>query len=196
MGWLFDRDLTSDPIRFCPDLAREKELRFVSRHFLAFVLAGLWIPGLIDFGLQGGRPAAFLTGVLWGGLVRFFVGNHVTYAVNSVGHYFGARRFPTPDESRNVSWLAIPSFGEAWHNNHHAFPRAASHGMRWYEIDLSALVIFGLEKVGLAWDVIRIDPERLERRAAKGGGRYAPSAPPAPLAERKELAGVAITDVE
>jgi stearoyl-CoA desaturase (delta-9 desaturase) len=187
MGWLFSRDLTSDPIRYCPDLAREKDMRFISKYFLAFVVGGVVLAGVIGFALTG-TLAGFLTGALWGGLVRFFFSNHITYAVNSIGHYFGRRRFETPDESRNVPWLSVLSFGESWHNNHHAFPRSARHGMRWFEIDISAMVIRGMEAVGLAWDVIRIDREREVRRAEGllrvGGGRQAPSAPPIPLADR------------
>jgi stearoyl-CoA desaturase (delta-9 desaturase) len=200
MGWLFSSDLTSDPLRYCPDLAREKDIRFISRHFAAFVVGGLVLPGFIGCAIAG-TPASFATGVLWGGFVRFFVGNHVTYAINSLGHYFGPRRFDTSDESRNVAWLALPSFGESWHNNHHAFPRSYTHGMSWYEVDLSALIIRAMERVGLAWDVVRIDSAVRQRKAESlarvGGGRAAPSAPPRPLAEQpRDLAEVGATDVE
>src|SRR4051794_38891232 len=118
LGWLFNEELTSDPVRYCPDLARDKDIRFISKYFIAFVIAGIVLPGLIGLALTG-TLAGFLTGALWGGLVRFFIGNHITYAINSLGHFFGPRRFETADESRNVAWLAIPSFGESWHNNHH-----------------------------------------------------------------------------
>jgi stearoyl-CoA desaturase (Delta-9 desaturase) len=186
LGWLFDADLTSDPIRYCPDLARDKDIRFISRYFVAFVLWGIVMPGLIGLAI-GHTWQAFATAALWGGLVRFFVGNHVTYAINSIGHYFGHRRFDTPDESRNVAWLSLLSFGESWHNNHHAFPKAAFHGFRWWEVDLSALAIRGLEAVGLAWDVVRISPERIEQRAEGltrvGGGRTATVTAQRPLAE-------------
>jgi stearoyl-CoA desaturase (delta-9 desaturase) len=198
LGWLFDRKLTSDPMRYCPDVLRDKDMRFISKHFVWFVLGGVALPALIGFALTGTVFGA-ATGALWGGLVRFFVLNHVTYSVNSIGHYFGRRRFATPDESRNVGWLAAFSFGESWHNNHHAFPRSASHGMRWYELDISALLIHGLERVGLARNVVRIDRERQESRADAwrhlGGGRNARSTPAKPLAERK-TAMVGIVDVE
>jgi stearoyl-CoA desaturase (delta-9 desaturase) len=198
LGWLFDKNLTSDPIRYCPDLARDRDMRFISRYFLAFVAAGILLPGLIGLALTGSW-LGLATGALWGGLVRFFFSNHITYAVNSIGHYFGRRRFETPDESRNVAWLSVLSFGESWHNNHHAFPRSASHGMRWYEIDISAMVIRALAAVGLAWEVILIDEERMSRRAEGlrrvGGGRQASAQPPRPLAEREE-ALVGVADVE
>ena len=82
-----------------------------------------------------------LTGLIWGGFVRIFLQHHVTWSVNSVCHFFGKRRFDVEDHSTNVFWLAIPSFGESWHHNHHAFPRSAAHGLKWWEIDPSAMVI-------------------------------------------------------
>lgn len=159
MGWLMNPKLSSEVMRYVPDLVREKEMRWMSQHFLAIVTAGMLLPGLIAL-LLTGRIEAFLTGVLWGGLVRTFFLHHFTYGVNSLGHIFGRRRFKTTDLSRNLMWLAIPSFGEAWHNNHHAFPTSASHGLRWWEIDLSAMFIRLLELLGLAWDVRRIDRDR------------------------------------
>ena len=101
-----------------------------------------------------------LTGLIWGGFVRIFLQHHVTWSVNSVCHFFGKRRFDVEDHSTNVFWLAIPSFGESWHHNHHAFPRSAAHGLKWWEIDPSAMVIAGMKRVGLAWDVVKIAPER------------------------------------
>ena len=114
----------------------------------------------------GGSLAAGLTGLLWGGLVRLFVLHHMTYSINSICHVFGRRRFATTDESRNVFWLSLPTFGEAWHNNHHAFPTSARHGLRRWEIDPSAAVIRGLEVTGLAWDVVA-DLARTSRAQAR-----------------------------
>ena len=198
LGWLLREDLTSDPVRYCPDLTRDKDLRFISNNFIWFVLAGVALPGLLGLALTGTLAGA-ATAALWGGPVRLFVGNHTTYAINSIGHYFGSRRFPTPDESRNVAALAVFSWGEAWHNNHHAFPRSYRHGMSWYEIDTSAVAIWVMEKLGLVWDVVRIDPETLERRAnapESVGGRQAPHAPPVPLAHREKTALAGVRDVE
>jgi stearoyl-CoA desaturase (delta-9 desaturase) len=163
LGWQLEPGLTSDPMRYCPDLVRQKSMRRISAWFLPIVLAGILLPGLLGLLITGTLTGA-LTGALWGGLLRLFLVNHMAYAVNSICHYFGTRRFDTTDESRNVIWLAIPSFGEAWHNNHHAFPKSASHGLRWWEIDLSATLIWLLERVHLAWGVIRIDPRRLALR--------------------------------
>jgi stearoyl-CoA desaturase (delta-9 desaturase) len=105
---------------------------------------------------------------VWGGLVRVFFVHHVTWSVNSVCHFFGRRRFATDDRSTNVASLAIPSLGESWHHNHHAFPRSARRGLRWYELDPSALIIGCLERLGLAWNVVRIAPERQAARLQGG----------------------------
>jgi len=105
-----------------------------------------------------------LTGLIWGGFVRIFLQHHVTWSVNSVCHFFGRRRFDVEDQSTNVFWLAIPSFGESWHHNHHAFPRSAAHGLRWWEVDISAMLIRGMRRVGLAWDVVEIAPERQQQK--------------------------------
>jgi stearoyl-CoA desaturase (delta-9 desaturase) len=188
LGWLFSTSLESDPIRYCPDLVREKPLRWLSEQFVAVVIVGLALGGLVGFA-AGHTFVAFCTGMLWGGVVRLFLVNHVTYAVNSVGHYFGRRRFATCDESRNVPWLALASFGEAWHNNHHAFPRSFRHGLRWWEADVSAWVIVLLERLGLATDVVRIRPERMAARRFTGEI-------PVPLAHRDAATPSALTDVE
>jgi stearoyl-CoA desaturase (delta-9 desaturase) len=104
--------------------------------------------------------AGAATGLLWGGFVRIFLLHHVTWSINSICHFFGRRRFATTDQSTNVFWLALPSFGEAWHHNHHAFPRSAFHGLRRREIDPAGWVIVAMEKLGLVWNVVRITPER------------------------------------
>jgi stearoyl-CoA desaturase (delta-9 desaturase) len=92
--------------------------------------------------------------------------HHSTYSINSLCHFFGKQRFKTGDESRNLSWLSIFTFGEAWHNNHHAFPTSARHGLKPWQFDPSAWVIWMLEKTGLAWDVVRIAPERQAAKLA------------------------------
>jgi stearoyl-CoA desaturase (delta-9 desaturase) len=104
--------------------------------------------------------------MLWAGLVRIFLVHHITWSINSICHFFGARRFETGDFSTNVFWLALPSLGEAWHHNHHAFPRSAFHGLRWYELDPSGWLILSFAKLGLAWDVVRVDRERQRAKLA------------------------------
>ena len=93
--------------------------------------------------------------------------HHVTYSVNPLCHFFGRRRFTTGDQSRNLAWLSLASLGEAWHNNHHAFPTSAFHGLDRFELDPSALLIGLLERAGLVWDVVRVIPER---QATRGPG--------------------------
>jgi stearoyl-CoA desaturase (delta-9 desaturase) len=164
VGWLFIHTQRGNKERYAPDLMKDPQIRFVDRTFLWWALGGL-IPLPFVLGLAiGGSVHAGLTGILWGGLVRMLVLHHVTYSINSLCHFFGRRRFETGDESRNLAWLAPLSFGEAWHNNHHAFPTSAEHGMRRWEFDPSALVIRALEKTGLAWKVIRVPRERQARK--------------------------------
>src|ERR687897_1567371 len=140
-------------------------IRWVSRWFFAWVIGGLLAAFVLGW-LIGGSLHTALTGLLWGGAVRMLVLHHATYSINSLCHFFGRRDFETKDESRNLLWLAFFTFGEAWHNNHHAFPTSAAHGLRRWEFDPSAYVIRALEKVGLAWDVVRIPRERQERKFA------------------------------
>jgi len=125
--------------------------------------------GRIDLTAVGNMDAdvahAALTALLWGGAVRIFVLHHMTYSINSLCHFFGRRPFATADESRNLAWLAVPTFGESWHNNHHAFPTSAAHGLRWWQIDPSWMVIRSLERLGLVWDVVRVDERRRARKA-------------------------------
>jgi stearoyl-CoA desaturase (Delta-9 desaturase) len=164
MGWLFDRAGQAPPERYAKDLYEDRGMRLIQRGFLLFVLAGFALPFGLGWAI-GGTLADGLTGALWGGAVRIFLLHHVTWSINSVCHFFGSRRFASEDHSTNVFWLALPSFGESWHNNHHAFPTSAAHGMRWWEVDTSALTISLLEKLGLAWNVVRVPPERQRSKA-------------------------------
>jgi stearoyl-CoA desaturase (Delta-9 desaturase) len=159
IGWLFHHDQRGARARYAPDLLKDPVVSFVDRTFVLWAVGGLVLPFFLGWAI-GGSVSAGLTALLWGGLVRLFVLHHLTYSINSICHVFGRRRFATTDESRNVFWLALPTFGEAWHNNHHAFPTSAQHGLRRWELDPSALVIRGLEATRLAWDVVRVSPER------------------------------------
>jgi stearoyl-CoA desaturase (delta-9 desaturase) len=164
-GWRFGDESKADTLRYARDLLRDRQLGRLSRHFIAVTVLGVVLAGLLGFALSG-RVEGFFTGMLWGGLVRLFLVHHVGFSVNSIAHFYGSRRFPTEDESRNVALLALPSLGETWHNNHHAFPTSARHGLRWWEVDLSAGVIALLERLGLAWNVVRVPPERQALKAA------------------------------
>jgi stearoyl-CoA desaturase (delta-9 desaturase) len=159
VGWLFVPEVT-DWSHYILDLLRDPMLFAVHRMYFAWVLLGLAIPATVG-GLFGGGPGA-LTGFLWGGLIRIFLVHHITWAVNSICHRYGSRPFRTGDGSRNNFWLALPSFGEGWHNNHHAFPYAAEHGLRWWQFDLNARLIRVLERLGLAWNVKRPGPQALK----------------------------------
>jgi len=165
VGWLFTNQGRAERRRYAPDLTEDAGMRWINRHFVALVGMSLLLPAAAGWALTG-RVTGALTGLLWGGLVRIFFQHHVTWSINSVCHFFGRRRFDTDDESTNVAWLALPSLGEAWHHNHHAFPRSAIHGLRWYEVDPSGLMIRVLQRLGLAWNVVSITPERQRAKVA------------------------------
>jgi stearoyl-CoA desaturase (Delta-9 desaturase) len=165
VGWLFIHTQRGRKERYAPDLLKDPVVSWVDKTFFVWAVAGF----PISFGLGvliGGSAWTGVTGMLWGGLVRMLVLHHVTYSINSLCHFFGRRPFETDDESRNLAWLAPLSFGEAWHNAHHAFPTSARHGVDRGQIDVSAGVIRVLEKAGLAWDVVRIPPEKLAAKRA------------------------------
>jgi stearoyl-CoA desaturase (delta-9 desaturase) len=164
VGWLFIHTHRGKRERYAPDLLADPVVAFVDRTFIWWALGGLAAPFLLGWAI-GGTLTAALTGLLWGGFVRLLVLHHVTYSINSLCHFFGHRRFETGDESRNLAWLSVLSLGEAWHNNHHAFPTSAVHGLRRWQPDPSAFVIRTMEKLGLAWNVVRISPERQQRKA-------------------------------
>jgi stearoyl-CoA desaturase (delta-9 desaturase) len=159
-GWLFETHGQADWKQYARDLYEDPVMRKISRRFPLWVGLSVAIPTVAGWALHGFTLEGAIRGLVWGGLVRIFLVHHVTWAVNSVGHYFGRRRFDIDDKSTNVFWLAIPSLGEAWHHNHHAFPRSAAHGLKRWEVDISAMVIWLLERVGLARNVVRISPER------------------------------------
>ena len=169
VGWLFETHGQASSKRFARDLVEDPTMRRINKSFPLIALGSLALPFLLGFALSGGSlVAGGLSALLWAGLVRIFLVHHITWSINSICHFFGRRRFDTDDESTNVFWLALPSLGEAWHHNHHAFPRSAYHGLRWWEFDLSGLFISGLARVGLAWNVVRITPERqLQKTAAQ-----------------------------
>jgi stearoyl-CoA desaturase (delta-9 desaturase) len=168
VGWIFNGEGLAARERYAKDLLADPVVSFIDRTFLVWVLAGLAFPFALGFALTGTLVGG-LTGLLWGGAVRMFFLHHATFSINSLCHYFGRRTFPTGDQSRNLPWLAVPTFGEAWHNNHHAFPTSARHGLRWWQLDPSAWLILALERVGLVWDVVRIAPARQRAKLADGG---------------------------
>jgi stearoyl-CoA desaturase (Delta-9 desaturase) len=166
MGWLFDAHGRADGEKYARDLVEDRGMTLMSRQFLSIVLIGLLIPAGLGYLLTGGTLKGAITGLIWGGLVRIFMLHHVTWSINSVCHFFGRRRFDVEDHSTNVFWLALPSFGESWHHNHHAFPRSAVHGLKWWEVDTSAMVIRAMKRLHLAWNVVEITPERQAQKMA------------------------------
>ncbi|HST39948.1 MAG TPA: fatty acid desaturase [Conexibacter sp.] len=164
VGWLFVHTQRGNKRRYAPDLMRDPVVAWVDRTFIFWAIGGFLIAFALGFLLVGLSWQAGLTGMLWGGLVRTLLLHHATYSINSLCHFFGRRPFETGDESRNLAWLAPLTFGEAWHNAHHAFPTSARHGVDRFQLDPSAAVITLLEKSGLAWDVVRVDPRKLDAK--------------------------------
>jgi stearoyl-CoA desaturase (delta-9 desaturase) len=159
-GWLLETQGQADWKRYAGELYEDQGMRRIGRQFPLLALISLLLPAIAGFLLDGFTAGAAVRGLIWGGLVRIFLVHHVTWSVNSICHVFGRRRFAVEDHSTNVAWLSLLSLGESWHHNHHAFPRSAFHGLRWWEVDVSGLLITMLERCGLAWNVVRITPER------------------------------------
>ena len=175
-GWLFETHGQASSKRFARDLLEDPKMRAINRSFPLIALSSVLLPFLLGLALGGGALVAGLSALLWGGLVRIFIVHHITWSINSICHFFGRRRFDTDDHSTNVFWLALPSLGEAWHHNHHAFPQSAFHGLRWYELDPSGWLILALARLGLASDVVRVTPERAREKLAGGVTGSRPSA--------------------
>lgn len=153
VGWTLDHDLTNTAA-YCRDLLRDPSLRAVNRQYLFWFTIGLVVPAILGFGWEHSWNGA-LDGFLWGGLLRLFVSYHMSLSINSIVHVFGHQAFHTKDQSRNNAWLALPTFGEAWHNNHHAAPASAHFGLHWWQLDLGGAAITLLGWLGLAHDVRR-----------------------------------------
>ncbi|MFL5861784.1 MAG: acyl-CoA desaturase [Solirubrobacteraceae bacterium] len=164
VGWLLETQGQADWKKYAAELCEDPTMRLIGRRFPQLALLSLAIPTVAGWALHDFTLTGALRGLVWGGLVRIFFVHHITWSVNSVCHFFGSRRFDLEDHSTNVGWLAVLSLGESWHHNHHAFPRSAYHGLRRWEIDPSGLIIAGMQKVGLAWNVVRISPERQQAR--------------------------------
>jgi stearoyl-CoA desaturase (delta-9 desaturase) len=169
VGWMVDGENhgRASAHRYAPDLVKDAPIRWVNRTFPIWVGLTLLLPALAGFVLSGFSLVGALTAFLWGGLVRVFLLHHVTWSINSVCHFFGRRRFDVEDQSRNVFWLALPSLGESWHHNHHAFPTSAFHGLKPLEklADPAGLAISTMEKLGLIWNVVRISAEKQAAKA-------------------------------
>jgi stearoyl-CoA desaturase (delta-9 desaturase) len=165
VGWLFVTKGMERGPDYARDLYEDRLIRWIDRLYLLWVALTLGIPFAIGYAFGGTSQG--LETMVWGGLVRIFAFQHVTFSINSICHMFGRQAYRARDESRNVWYLAPLSFGESWHNNHHAFPASARHGLDRFQLDLSWWTIRALERLGLVWDVRRpSDDQRARRRVA------------------------------
>jgi stearoyl-CoA desaturase (delta-9 desaturase) len=169
MGWMFEGNRTSQE-KFCPDLLADGAIRRISRSFIAFAAVSLLLPALAG-GLWSMSWRGALTALFWAGLVRIALLQHVTWSINSICHTFGKEEFEVRDKARNVAWLAIASFGESWHNLHHADPTCARHGVLKGQIDISARLIWIFEKFGWVYNVRWPNVERLTAKRSGPNGR-------------------------
>jgi len=161
MGWLFGRDQTNEE-RFTPDLLTDRDIVCVDKLFVLWATLSLVVPGILG-GLVTMSWWGALTAFFWGGLVRVALLHHVTWSINSICHMIGEQPFASRDHSRNVWPLAVLSFGESWHNLHHADPTCARHGVQRGQVDISARVIWAFEKLGWAHSVRWPTARRLEK---------------------------------
>lgn len=171
-GWMISHAMPN-PARYARDLLRDRRMMWINRTYWQWVVVGVLLPGIV-LGLVRGNWQGFVCGCLWGGLLRMFLTSQIAGAVNSFGHSIGSRPFPTREHSTNNAVFAVPSWGEAWHNNHHAFPTSARFGHRWWQLDIGYLVIAALRHAGLAWNVCTPTARQLQNARL----------PAAPTAER------------
>jgi stearoyl-CoA desaturase (delta-9 desaturase) len=163
VGWMFTLKGMERGREYGRDLYEDRLVRTIDRLYLLWVVATLGIPFALGYAV-GGTWQRGVEAMLWGGLVRIFLYQHATFSVNSICHMFGRQDYVSRDEARNNWLVAVLVFGEGWHNNHHAFPASARHGLHRFQIDVSWWVIRGMEKLKLVWDVKVPDARQLERR--------------------------------
>ncbi len=164
LGWFLAPERT-DTSRWAPDLEADPLIARIDRAFPLLTGMTLALPAVLG-GVLSWSLVGAATGLLWGGLLRIFLLHHVTWSINSICHFYGQRPFDTRDESTNSRWLSLLSFGESWHNNHHAFPTSARHGLLRWQLDPSWRVIRTLEQLKLASNVRRVSRRMLERKRA------------------------------
>jgi stearoyl-CoA desaturase (Delta-9 desaturase) len=160
MGWTYSHELTN-PFFFARDLVNDAIISKVNKYYYIWMLLGILFPTLLG-GIILGTWIGMLKGFLWGGLLRMFLVHHSSWTIGSIAHIFGTTPFDSQDKSKNNIWIALPTLGEGWHNNHHAFPNSAFHGLKWWQIDITGLVIQVLELFGLIWDVKKPSKSAIE----------------------------------
>jgi len=164
-GWLISGKWTrQETIKYAPDLLKDPVLCWIHTNYVWVVTASLLAPALIA-GLVTMSFSGAMLGFLWGGLARVCFTHHMTWSINSICHIFGSRDYKSSDDSRNNVLFGILSHGEGWHNNHHAFPTSARHGLKWWQFDLSWIIIRGMQAAGLAWKVRLPSEQALKKRA-------------------------------
>jgi stearoyl-CoA desaturase (Delta-9 desaturase) len=151
LGWMMSSRVTNSTL-FAKDILKDPVLVKINQLYLLWIAIGMLIPAVL-VGILTTSWMGAAKGFLWGGLVRIFLVHHAFWSIGSLAHMFGKSNFQTHDESRNNIWMALVTFGESWHNNHHAFPNSAMLGLYWWQIDVGGLIIRLLEKLGLVWDV-------------------------------------------
>jgi len=165
VGWLFEKEIPK-AASYIPDLMKSRLLTWVSNTFTIWVAVGLILPTVLG-GLLTMSWTGALFGFVWGGLARIFLVHHVTWSINSVCHLWGAQPYRSHDESRNNVVMGVLAMGEGWHNNHHAFPTSARHGLAWWQIDSSYYIIRIMELLGLAWQVRIPTPATMEAKRVR-----------------------------
>lgn len=167
VGWLTDHEFPN-PVYYATELVADKAIVKINRYYTGWIALGLMLPAAIGGALHGSVIGA-LQGLLWGGFVRMFLVDNSILSINSFSHAYGAQVFDAGDNSRNNAWVALPTFGESWQNNHHAFQASARIGLEWWQVDLGWLAIRLLEKLGLVWDVRVPTPAMLRARQLAPG---------------------------
>ncbi len=162
MGWTVDHKLPN-PLYYTSDILRDKTIAKVNSLYFLWIAIGLLVPTLAGGILTNSWLGAFY-GFLWGGLVRICVTQNLVWSITSIAHIIGNSPLESGDRSTNNIWIAIPTLGDSWHNNHHAFPNAAIVGWKWWQIDIAGWIIRGLEKLGLVWDVKVPTPQMIETK--------------------------------
>jgi stearoyl-CoA desaturase (Delta-9 desaturase) len=162
IGWTFIHEVPNAAY-YARDLIRDPAISWVSRHYFLWVGLSLATPTALGAALHGSLVGA-LCGLVWGGLLRIFLWHNMIWSITSIAHLVGSRQFKSNDRSTNNVFLALPTLGESFHNNHHAFPRSAIMGLRWWQIDIGGAVILLLEALGLAWEVSRPTQAMMERK--------------------------------
>jgi len=164
LGWIVVSGRYRYRAKSVRDLYADPDIRFVDHYYLYWLALSLILPALAG-GLWHRSWEGAVLGFFWGGIFRICFVQHITWSINSFGHVYGTRTFRTPDESKNNFFLALMGLGEGWHNNHHAFPRSARHGLAWWQVDSTYQIILILEKLGLVWNVRRVAPEQMAAKA-------------------------------